>query len=236
MSLFMRGALVEYKSDFLGPVPNIVIFQFNPESLSRTINIPNRSLSRTSGSKSRENYQAGDMPYERISLTAHFSAADLLNIAFPTTVQYGIGPQLAALEKMVLPVDRNATSTTASAANNVDAAGNAVSGGSGNKSATQSTPRRQYPNILFIWGATRVLPVIIESMTINEQQFDARLNPIQAEVSLGLSVLTVDLPDEDRIAKGAAEYSNKIKDIQAAANLANAAAQPVMDVLETISF
>lgn len=231
MSLYMRGALVEYKSDFLGPVPNIVIFQFNPETLSRTINIPSRSLSRTSGSKSRENNQAGDPPYERISLTAHFSAADLLNIAFPTAVQFGIGPQLAALEKMVLPVNGNGTGTTASAANNVDAAGNAVSGGSGARPATQPTPRRQYPNILFIWGVTRVLPVLIESMSIDEQQFDARLNPIQAEVSLGLSVMTVDLPEEDRIARGAAEYSNKIKDLQAAANLANAAAQPVMDII-----
>ena len=36
----MRGALIEYSGQFLGPIPNIVIFQFNPETLSRTITIP----------------------------------------------------------------------------------------------------------------------------------------------------------------------------------------------------
>ena len=36
----LRGALVEYGGDFLGPIPNLVVFQFNPEELARTINIP----------------------------------------------------------------------------------------------------------------------------------------------------------------------------------------------------
>ena len=43
-SLFpMRGALVEYSGQFLGPIPNLVIFQFNPESISRTITVPGSS-------------------------------------------------------------------------------------------------------------------------------------------------------------------------------------------------
>jgi len=46
----MRGAMIEYGSDFLGPLPNVVIFQFNPESLTRTIQIP----SRPSGGAARE--------------------------------------------------------------------------------------------------------------------------------------------------------------------------------------
>jgi len=42
MPFLMRGAMIEYGSDFLGPLPNVVIFQFNPESLTRTIQIPAR--------------------------------------------------------------------------------------------------------------------------------------------------------------------------------------------------
>ena len=36
----LRGALIEYGTDLIGPIPNVVIFQFNPEQLTRTITIP----------------------------------------------------------------------------------------------------------------------------------------------------------------------------------------------------
>lgn len=228
MAYLVRGALIEYKSDFLGPVPNIVLFQFNPESLSRTINIPSRSVSQSSGTPPRENSQAGDLPYERISLTAYFSAADKLNIALPSAVAFGVGPQLAALEKMVLPIEET---TVTGGAGTGDAVGNAVSAASQTGPSTQPTPRKRYPNILFIWGAARVLPVLIDSMSINEKQFDSRLNPIQAEVSLGLSVMTADLPEEEHIARGAKLYSDKARDAMAAANLADAAVQPIIDLI-----
>jgi len=231
MAYLVRGALIEYKSDFLGPVPNIVIFQFNPESLSRTINIPSRSVSQSSGTKPRENSQAGDLPYERISLTAYFSAADRLNIALPTAVAFGVGSQLAALEKMVHPTEDTAGNGGNGGAGTGDAVGNAVAAAGSAKPATQPTPRRKYPNILFIWGASRVLPVLIDSMSINEKQFDARLNPIEAEVSLGLSVMTADLPEEEHIARGAKQYSDKARDAMAAANLADAAVQPFIDLI-----
>ena len=52
----MRGALIEYGSDFMGPIPNVVIFQFNPETLTRTVQIPSRPTSGTA----RESTQAGD--------------------------------------------------------------------------------------------------------------------------------------------------------------------------------
>lgn len=227
MPYLIKGKLVEYKSDFLGPLPNIVIFQFNPETLSRTINIPSRSPARTAGSRPRENNQAGDPPYERISLTAHFSSADHLNIAHPLAMTYGVGHQLAALEKMVYPVGED----SGQAAQAVDAVAQTISEGNNTRPSTQPTPRRIYPNILFIWGVTKVLPVIIESMTINEKQFDSRLNPVQAEVTLGLSVMTIDLPEEERVARGAAEYSNAARDVQAAANLANTATQPIIDLI-----
>lgn len=226
MTRFMKGALVEYTDNTLGPNPNTVIFQFNPESLSRTINIPSRSPARSSGSRVRENNQVGDPPYEHISLTAHFSAADQLNAAYQPAVEYGVGPQLAALERMVYPLGRRSGGTGRS----VDAVGDASSG-SGNRPATQPTPRHRYPNVLFVWGSKRILPVIIESMSINEQQFDADLNPIQAEVSLGLAVMTIDLPQEERMARGAAEFSTKARDKQADTYLENTNTKPVVDLI-----
>ena len=70
----MKGALIEYASDFLGPLPNVVVFQFNPDQVSRTIEIPERPT----GSGSRETSQAGEVPLERLELTAKFSASDML--------------------------------------------------------------------------------------------------------------------------------------------------------------
>jgi len=218
MPYLQRGALIEYGSDFLGPLPNAVIFQFNPESLTRTIQIPPRPT----GTGSRETSQAGDEPVEAISLTAHFSAADDLGNGDPLARLFGIGPRLAALEKMVYPAGR----LSGLIAKAVDAIGDAIFGGD-DVAESQPIPREQYPRVLFIWGLTRVLPVIITSMTINEQEYDPLLNPVRAEVSLGLSVITIGPCSEDEIARGALEYSNLAKDAQAVSNLANSAAQVV---------
>lgn len=43
---------------------------------------------------------------------------------------------------------------------------------------------------VLVWGTRRVVPVKIESFTITEDQFDGALNPLRAQVSLGLKVLT----------------------------------------------
>src|SRR5260370_14214568 len=96
----MLGALVEYGTDFLGPIPNVVIFQFNPESIARTVVIPPRAVDATQ----RETSQAGEPAHERFTITATFSAADQRNSSDPIGVLYGIGPQLAALQAMVYPI------------------------------------------------------------------------------------------------------------------------------------
>ena len=217
---YLRGALIEYGTDFLGPIPNIVIFQFNPETLSRDIQIPERPT----GSKSRETHQAGEVPVEKISLTAYFSAADQLNNNNPLARLFGIGPQLAALEKMTRPYTKDKSEL----GDEPDPIGKAIS--EEDDSATQKIPREKYPPILFIWGLTKVLPVIIKSMAIKEEQFDRNLNPIQAQVSLNLSVITLDSSSDDAVAKGALKYSKLVKDAQAAANLVNTA-QQVMDII-----
>ena len=35
----LKGALVEFSERFIGPVPNIIIFQYNPQSLTRTLEV-----------------------------------------------------------------------------------------------------------------------------------------------------------------------------------------------------
>lgn len=217
MGFLMRGALIEYGSDFLGPLPNVVIFQFNPETLTRTIQIPSRP---TSGA-SRETTQAGEPSIEKISLKASFSAADEFGENKALARVFGVGTRLAALEKMVHPA--GPISGLIGAA--LDAVGDALGLGGGDDEPRQAIPREKYPRILFIWGPFRILPVVLESMSITEQQYDFLLNPIQAEVSISMAVNAIDKCSDDMIGKGALEYSNLAKEAQAIANLANTVEQ-----------
>ena len=45
--------------------------------------------------------------------------------------------------------------------------------------------------VLFVWSASRIVPVRITDFSITEEAFDTNLNPIRAKVSLGMRVLSV---------------------------------------------
>jgi hypothetical protein len=211
MSYMLRGALVEYGSNFLGPLPNVVVFQFNPEQISRTINIPARRESSTAGGpRTQERRQATAAPTESFNITAHFSAADDLGkggaaAAIPRL--FGVAPQLAALEKMVYP--SNIIGGALGQA--IDAIGDAL--GDGNSEATRSSPREQLP---------RILPVEVKSLSITEQKYDFLLNPVQAQVQIGMDVLSDLTRSGDDIGEGALAYTQTVKEAQAALNLAKA--------------
>ncbi len=217
MAFFLRGALIEYSGEFMGPIPNVVIFQFNPETLSRTIQIPTRPTSGTV----REGSQAGEPSIEKITLKASFSAADELQNAATLARVFGVGTRLAALEKMVHPASKLGGLLGAA----MDAVGDALGLGGGDDDPRQVIPREKFPRILFLWGAFRILPVVIESMSITEQEYDFLLNPVRAEVSITMAVNALDKCSDDVIGKGALEYSNLAKDAQAIANLANTVEQ-----------
>jgi hypothetical protein len=222
MGFFLKGALIEYGSDFLGPLPNVVLFQFNPEKLTRVIQSPPRPV----GGDNRETTQAGEPVIERITLQARFSAADGLATNNLLARTAGVGPRLAALEKMVRP--SNVLGGLLGKA--IDAIGKALSPGGGDPRQSvprQPTPRANFPRILFIWGPLRVLPVVIESMSIVELQYDFLLNPTQADVDIGLAVNPIDSSSDDTIGKGALDYTNITKEAQAVANLANTIDQVV---------
>ena len=215
----MRGALVEYSGQFLGPIPNIVIFQFNPETLNRTITIPQATSANNSvANRPRRESATTEAPaVESFTVTAQFSAADDLGAggavgAIPRI--FGVGPQIAALEKMVYPVTTPGGLIGAA----IDAIGSALSS-AGGAPPTRPVPPQRVPRLLFIWGPMRVLPVRVTSMSINEKQYDMLLNPIEAEVQIGLSVVSTPAPS-DAVAIGAWGYSQMIKDTQAALNLA----------------
>lgn len=219
---YLRGVLVEYGTDTLGPLPNIVVFQFNPEQMVRTINLPSSegSVDPERASRRRETGQLAAAPLETFEITAHFSAADDFGkggavSAIPRV--FGVGPQLAALEKMAYPSAGLFSGLIGAA---IDAVGDALGLG-GDDGPTRAVPREPAPRILFIWGPSRVVPVQIRTMVITEQKYDPILNPVQAEVRIGLAIPNA-IPGSDKLGQGAMAYTAAVKDAQSILNLAKA--------------
>jgi hypothetical protein len=161
----IKGAVISYET--AGLIPQVVIFQYNPETLTRTLK------AQRSGENSMEKKLTGP-PIEDITLKIEIDAADQLEKPGEnsSTVLLGINPQLAALEMMLYPKSMTVIANTALA----------------QAGAIEVTSDE--PFTLFVWGPSRVLPVRITSFSITEQQYDPILNPIAAEVSLTLEVLT----------------------------------------------
>ncbi len=164
-----KGALISY--DPLGFIPQVVIFQYNPEMMTRKIDAQRTQRQ----GDPVETQRLKGPPIEKIELKIELDAADQLEKQEATAIASGIYPQMSALEIMLYPKSSWVIAKTALAA-----------GG-----AIEIVPPEE-PFVLFVWGAKRVVPVRINSFSINEQYYDPNLNPIAAEVSLTLEVLTYD--------------------------------------------
>jgi hypothetical protein len=115
-------------------------------------------------------------PVETIKLDAEIDATDQLE--FPdqhaNAVEFGIQPQLAALETILYPTSGQLLSNNALA-----------SAGMLEILPTLSALT------LFVWSKSRIVPVRISDFSVTEEAFDTALNPLRAKVSLGMRVLSV---------------------------------------------
>ena len=95
----VHGALIEYSGQFIGPGPNIVVFQFNPEQLARTIRItPNASEPDRAQRAQSERTAAAGPPVEEVTVKLSLSAAEDLGTEGPfsgVTRAFGIGLRVA---------------------------------------------------------------------------------------------------------------------------------------------
>jgi len=202
----MRGAFIHYSTEKRIPlIKNVVLFQFSSQNVEREFIIPSKDLK-------TETKQSGTEPVEKISFTAHFDASDLLNKDDEITKLFGIGPQLAALEKLVYPI----TKSSSVVGFVLDKVGSLIP----NKEETNVTipqPREKYPQLLLVWGLTRILPVEIISLRISELRYDKLMMPLRAEVNIALGVIQEN-DSMDIIARGALKATNTIKDSIALVN------------------
>lgn len=212
-----KGALIQYGDTFLGPIPNLFVFQYNVEELDRQFNIQRRAEDNNVPARQLETHRALSAPVESFTLNIKLDATDDLDRGDEIARLFGVGPQLAALEKMVNP-DSNSALLGAI----IDAVGSLLGGG--DSAPTRSIPPETLPKLIFIGGLTRIVPVEIMSFGIKETLFNSGLAVIRAEVTLGLQVATFTPDSDDIIGQGATEYMKTLKDAQAVLNLGKAIA------------
>ncbi|HOE45816.1 hypothetical protein [Methanothrix soehngenii] len=166
----LKGAIIG--KDPANPLAIVVIFQYNPDTLTRTIQAQTTS-SGEGGSSKNEAMRLKGPPLESIKIDVEIDATDQLEQAMAPATSMGVHPALASLEMLLYP------KSALVIVNEVLMRAGVI----------EIIPP-EAPLTLFVWGPKRILPVRISSLNITEEAFDTDLNPIRAKVSLEMQVLT----------------------------------------------
>lgn len=164
----LKGALIGL--DPFNPVASVIVFQYNPEKLTRTLQV---QAAGGDGGGFTEALRLKGAPVETIKVDVEIDATDQLEAVDKNATKMGIYPQLSALEMLIYPKSLLVAANSALLA-----------------IGTIEVLPPTGPLVLFVWGLKRILPVRLTEFTITEQTYDVNLNPTSATVSLGLRVLT----------------------------------------------
>jgi hypothetical protein len=163
----LKGAIVG--ADPMNPLASIVAFQYNPDTVTRTLQVQGAG----DGGDRSEAMRLKGPPIETIKMDVEIDATDQLEKADNDTKELGIYPQLSALEMLVYPKSTLVIANTALL-----------------EAGTIEVLPPIGPFTLLVWGTKRVVPVRLTDFSITEEAHDQMLNPIRAKVSLGLRVLS----------------------------------------------
>lgn len=220
---YLRGALIEFMESFPIPVPNVILFQYNPETMTHTWTPAHSGGANTPGQSPSNPLAVTGPPEESFSFTITMDSNDTISDGSVVTAGLaklsGVYSRIAAMEMLLFP--------TAPPGGGLIGSVSSALGLTSSPPATQ-VPAAQLPTVLFIWGPGRITPVRVTALTITEKLYDGTLlNPIHAEAQLSLKVLTppelqyVDGP-LGTLANMAATYTSGLREALAIANLANA--------------
>ena len=239
----LKGALIQFSAPMLIPIPNIIVFQYNPETMTRTLE-PWTPLEReriydeqgraTATALTDEQTNQLRQPFdpsESFSLSLELDAADALEEpgSHPIATIAGVADRISAMEMLCYPPGAGAIGGLLNVSVNVSIGAGGISASVGN--AADVVPRRDVPIVLFFWGPGRIVPVRITTFSVEEQQYSPLLYPVRARVTIGLKVL-----DENHllniagdtsqsaiveIARACYKFTQAQKEALATANLAN---------------
>jgi hypothetical protein len=210
--MIAKAALISFGSGGVFGQPTVIVFQYNPAELSRSLQ-QKRSSGCGGGEPSQaEAFRVDGPPNETISIKAEFDSDDAVMDGNPIGSTVGVRPGLASLEMLLYPQDPAGLGSVEGAISS--GLGGALKGG-----ASYSIPPQELPVVLLVWGRGRVLPVRLTGLAVRELEFDVLLNPIRAEVDLSLEVLKR-LPAEHP-AYGVWQYTEKQMRIAAGLQIVN---------------
>lgn len=166
--LLTKGAIITVTNPLKGGKNSAFEFQFNQETMTRTLEPQGAG---SNGAPS-ELLRLKGVPTETISFDIELDVTDeAINTTTPNR-SVGLFPQLSALEMLLYPTKDSIYE-------------NALRMELG---AMEILPETA-PLTVFRWGKYRFLPVKITDLSITEEAFDEKLNPIRAKVSIKLRVL-----------------------------------------------
>jgi len=220
---YLRGAFIEFTESFPIPIPNVILFQYNPETMTHTWTPAQTGGANTPGQTASNPLAITGPPEESFSFTIMMDAGDTIADGSVVTAGLaevsGVYTRLAALEMLLFP--------TAPPGGGLVGSISSALGLSGPPAPSTSVPASQLPTVLFVWGPGRIAPVRVTTLTITEKLYDGTLLvPTHAEAQLGLKVLTpaelvfVDGP-LGTLANAASTYTTGLREALAIANLAN---------------
>ena len=168
-----KGALVQINEQTGFPIPNIIPFQYNPATVSRSFQLAKPDPADDTGRGLTAPTAQPFDPEESFSLTLELDATDELAEEKPLAVAFGVSARIASIEGLVYagegPLGEAAAAVAAAIGLN--------------------TPRRTVPIVFFVFGPGRIIPVRIQTLTIEEELFDPNLFPIQAKVNISMRML-----------------------------------------------
>jgi hypothetical protein len=151
-------------------VERVVTLQYNPDTLTRSIQ------PRGSAADAGEVQRVSGPPNQTLSFDAELDATDQLAAPddHPLEVDSGLHAYLAVLEELLHPRVADVLDNDRLAASGF--------------LEIVPTPA---PSVVLVWSRNRVVPVKLTELSIVEEAFDTRLNPIRAKVSLSFRVLSI---------------------------------------------
>ena len=209
-----KGALVQLAEDFGVIVPNIIPFQYNPATVTRTLKPWDPSeVDQTNRGAQAPNVQPYD-PEETYNFTLELDATDDQAAGDPLAQTTGVASRIAAIQKLTEPSGGLFGDLIASA--------NALTG-----NASAEAERATVPITLLVLGLGVILPVRITTISIEIKEFTPQLYPYMADVQLELKVLTPEVfkcksGTAIDIATAAYEVTRLQEDALAVLNIANA--------------
>ena len=233
----LKGAIIQFSAPLFVPVPNIIIFQYNPETMSRTLSAwaPPRDETTKDDPKVQDSLVQPYDPEESFNVNLELDAADDLEnpLTHPITVATGIADRIAALEMLMYPPGADTLGGLLGGTLSLGSAGVGLTSGS---SAVTAAQRQTVPLILFFFGPGRIVPVRIISFSVDEQAYSPVLYPLRAKVTVGLKVLDPAVLTDDgsavfKIAKACYAFTRGQKQTLALARNAENAVDAIMALL-----